>query len=180
MRTKTSSSVLAVLVSLLAGLALAGPALATPTDLRVDVEMLLDNGYGLAPGIYTDAGQVTLDLPDAAPAGFSGAALLSLDLVLGGDTWTLANAVDPGSVAGVLLDGAPVGIVFFGLNANGHVVALDFDPEQLAVADITDPAANRFAIGTYALSAASAVPEPTAALVYGAGLLIVAAGLRRR
>lgn len=164
----------------LLGLALAAGAGASPASFRIDVEVLLDNGYGLAAGTYTDAGQVTLDLPAAAPGGYSGASLLSLDLHLGSDVWTLANAVDPGGVAGVLLDGAPVGLVFFGLNANGHVVALDFDPEDLAVADITNPDANRFAVGTYALAPSSAVPEPAAALVYGAGLLLVAARLRRR
>lgn len=174
-----TSSLLAAFF-LLASFALTAPAGATPVSLQIDVDVTFDNGYGLAPGTYTGAGSVTIDLPDAAPSGYSGASLVSLDVALGADTWTLADAVDPGAVAGVLLDGAPVGIVFFGLNASGHVIALDFDPEDLAVADITDPAANRFAIGSYALSPASAVPEPTAALLYGAGLLVAAGRLRRR
>jgi hypothetical protein len=167
------------LVAIAVGVLTTSPALATPMTFGIDVEVLVDNGYGLPAGTYVGAGSVTMDVPDSAPAGYSGATLLSLELMLGADTWTLADATTPGGVAGVLLDGAPIGVVYFGLNASGHVVALDFDPEQLGVADITEPEANRFALGTYALAEAPSVPEPGAALLFGAGLLVAAARVRR-
>lgn len=158
-------------------------ALATPFSYDVDIEVTFDNGFGLAPGTYAGAGTVTIDVPDAAPAGFSGATLLSFDVTLGADTWTLVDSTD-GNYAGVLQDGAPVGVVFFGLNSDGHVISLGFNPEDLAVADITTPEANRFAIGSYSLSpsasATSAVPEPNAAMLFSLGVLTTLATLRRR
>lgn len=160
-------------------LALGGAARALPMTYSVDVEVLLDNGYGLAAGTYSGAGLATIDVPEAAVAGLSGAALLDLTVTLGGDTWTLADAVDT-NFAGVLQDGAPVGLLYFGLNAQGHVLSLAFDPEQLAVADLTEPEANRFAVGTYALSSpSSAVPEPGGALLFAAGIAVVALRVRR-
>ncbi len=167
------------LAAVAVGFLTASPALASPMTYGIDVEIQVDNGYGLPAGTYVGAGSVTLDVPASAPAGYSGATLLSLELMLGADTWTLADATTPGGVAGVLLDGAPVGVVYFGLNANGHVVALDFDPEALGVADITEPEANRFALGTYSLADSPSVPEPGAALLFGAGLLVAAARVRR-
>jgi len=159
---------------------------AVPMTYGLDVELLLDNGFGVAPGLYADAGSVVIDVPDAAPGGFSGATLLALEVTLGSDTWTLADAASPApggtpEFAGVLLDGAPVGLVYFGLNGQGHVLSLDFDPEELALADITQPGANLFAIGTYELveDGGSAVPEPGAALLFSVGIAVVSAGWRR-
>lgn len=163
------------LALLLAFLGVTSVAHATPATYAIDVEITIDNGIGLPAGSYLGAGSVTADLPAPTP-GVVGAPLLSLSVTLGSDSWTLADSPsDPYALA--LVDGTPVGLVFRGVNANGHLLTLAFDPGvALAIADLVDPAANHFAAGSYALVA---IPEPGAALLVGLGLLGLVAGRRR-
>lgn len=157
------------------GIGAASVANAIPITYSFDVEISIDNGIGLAPGAYTGAGSLTADVPAPTPPGLVGATILDLTVVLGGDTWTLADATsDPMALA--LLDGTAIGLLFTAVNANGHLVTLGFDPAVLAVADLNDPAANHFAYGGYALAA---VPEPGVALLVALGVLGLATSGRR-
>lgn len=164
------------LATLLLFLGVASTAQATPVSYAIDVEITIDNGIGLPAGSYLGAGIVTADVPDPAPGGLAGATLLSLTVTLGADSWTLADSPsDPYALA--LVDGTPIGLLFSGVNANGHLLTLAFDPSaDLAIADLIEPEANHFAIGSYTLSA---IPEPGVALLLGLGVLGLAAARRR-
>lgn len=156
------------------GLGAASIANATPVSYDIDVEIGLDNGIGLAPGVYAGAGSITADVPAPTP-GLVGATILDFTLTLGANVWTLADATaDPKALA--LVDGLATGILFTAVNPNGILLTLGFDPVALALADLNDPGANHFAYGSYALAE---VPEPGVALLLGLGVLGLAAKRRR-
>lgn len=121
---------------------------------------------GLLIDIDFVAGALSMDIGNDNPA-----------FLVGGESAVLTVFALPGA------QGAPVGQVSLQLNANG---ALD---QTIAI----DGVSFRSAILRYAVNPAvglvelvdnvtvtSAVPEPTGAVVFGAGALVVGAALRRR
>jgi hypothetical protein len=168
---------LLLLPTLALALLLGSNANAIPMSYGVDVVVSLDNGYGLPAGLYVGAGSATIDVLGTEPAGYWGATLLALEVTLGTDVWTLADAT--AAFAGITLDGVPVGLFYQGLNALGHLIQLTYNPEELATADFNFPDENRFAVGEYTLTDSPVVPEPGAIALFGFGLIVVGTRIRR-
>lgn len=159
-------------------------------DYVLDVEITQGSHFGLNPGdIILDAGSLRLDLTGLTGSGTESVAVIDFAMTLGTETWgfegsgTVSGLVGYGTYPTLNLatftDGTLTRVELASASQNGHLLELG----SLRTADLGDLSlfADNYFVGEVSgRYAASAVPEPSAALVFGLGGLIAVARVRRR
>jgi len=187
-KIKELTSLLFAAVVLLAS----GAAQAVPLPLMdyvLDVEITEGNHFGLNPGdIILDAGTLRLDLTGLTGVGSEQVDVVDFSMTLGTETWsfessgTVSGLIGYGSYAtlnvATFTDGTLTRVELASGSQNNHLLELG----SLRTADLGDLslfADNYFEGEVSGRYAATAIPEPSSALVFGLGSLIAVARVRR-
>ena len=187
-KLKQMTSVLFAAVVLLAS----GAAQAVsfpPINFILDVEITSGNQLGLSAGdVFLDAGTLAVDINGLSGVGSEFADVVDFTMTLGAETWSFESS---GLVSGLIgygtfrtlnratfTDGALTRVELAAGSQNGHLIQLG-SHWTAGLGDLSLFTADYFEGEVTGRYAATAVPEPSAALVFGLGGLIAVARVRR-
>jgi hypothetical protein len=182
-------SLIAALAILLVGTSASANSI---VGYQLDVTITRGDQFGVGTDdILLDAGRVDIDLSGVTGSGVETADITNFSLTIGTETWGWFAAPTVPHVPGygsyptlnlaIFSDGVLSELNIASLSGNGILLELGGTFNSAGVADLSLMADNYYVgevLGSYEASAH--MPEPSAALAFGIGCLVVGSRLRRR